>query len=80
MKASEDLMKHDDSSVGVNKASSPGGLILWKSARSAGEDSICVCWGWGGLKLKPMRPWQSCMQTQSATLTQLDITMHNLCF
>lgn len=39
--------------------------------------------GWGvvgGLKLKPMRPWQSCMQTQSATLTQLDITMHNLCF
>lgn len=48
MKASEDLMKHDASSVGVNKASSPGGLILWKSARSASEDSICVfVGGWG---------------------------------
>lgn len=52
MKASEDLMKHDDSSVGVNKASSPGGLILWKSARSAGEDSICVFVGVGGIKAK----------------------------
>lgn len=33
-----------------------------------------------GLKLKPVRPWQPCMQTQRATLTQSDITMHNLCF
>lgn len=33
-----------------------------------------------GLKLKPASPWHPCMQTQSATLTQFDITMHNLCF
>lgn len=34
----------------------------------------------GGLKLNPARQWHPCMQTQCAVLTQLDITMHNLCF